>query len=285
MFNFYQYFQNFDWFAIVDAIVLIGVMALAILFFIYKRNIRVLFILLAVVILNVVLNIFYYVRGTEILTISRSIAHYGLLFVLMVVAVTYKSDWKSFVHKISNPHGVDLYSQGFGSDDELRDATTEILTACQNMAKQDIGAIIVITRTEQVPTNITDTGTQIGAKLTAGLLESIFNTKAPLHDGAVIVRGNKILTAGCFLPLTQQNLSKDMGTRHRAAVGISEEADVLSIVVSEETGIISTVKDGNIKRYITMEKLKEEIEEAFGISALDLAQKAAHSEKRSRRRM
>ena len=115
------------------------------------------------------------------------------------------------------------------------------------------------------------------------MLESIFNTKSPLHDGAVIVKGNKILAAGCFLPLTQKNISRDMGTRHRAAIGISEESDVLSIVISEETGIISTVRDGEIKRYMTMDKLKDEIEEAFGISASALAKKAAQRVKHLRK--
>ncbi|MEG1509770.1 MAG: DNA integrity scanning protein DisA nucleotide-binding domain protein, partial [Clostridia bacterium] len=87
------------------------------------------------------------------------------------------------------------------------------------------------------------------------------------HDGAVVVKGNCILSAGCFLPLTQEtNISKELGTRHRAAIGISEESDVLSIVVSEETGIISTVTNGEIKRYMTPEKLYEEIINAFGIN-------------------
>jgi diadenylate cyclase len=150
------------------------------------------------------------------------------------------------------------------------------------MAKQDVGAIIIIDTAGDIHENILDTGTRLGAVISAGLLESIFNTKAPLHDGAVIVRGNKIVAAGCFLTLTQRNVNKEMGTRHRAAIGITEETDVLSIVVSEETGIISVVKHGEIKRYMTMDKLKDEIEDAYGISPTALARRAEQNSKKKR---
>lgn len=283
MYNFYEFFKNIDLYALVDGALLITIATLVILFFVYKRNVRVLLILFAVLVLAIVVNVFSYMCDHEVLTLARAILHYTLIFILVATAVAYQSDLRSFAQKISNPHGADLYSEGFGSDDELRDATTEILTACQNMAKQDVGAIIVITGSTEVPSSITDSGTKLGAVLSSGLLESLFNTKSPLHDGAVIVKGNKIIAAGCFLPLTQKNISKDMGTRHRAAVGISEECDVLSIVVSEETGIISIVRNGEIKRYMTMEKLKDEIEESFGISASALAKKAAARDKRIRR--
>ncbi|MDD4839329.1 MAG: DNA integrity scanning protein DisA nucleotide-binding domain protein [Clostridia bacterium] len=283
MYNFLEYFKNIDLYALVDGAILITIATLVVLFFAYKRNLRVLVIFLAVIILAIVLNVFSYMAGYEILTFARAATHYVLMFIIFASAVVYQSDLRSMAQKISNPHGIDLYSEGYGSDDELRDATTEMLTACQNMAKQDIGAIIVITCATQVPASILETGTRLGASLSAGLLESIFNTKSPLHDGAVIVKGNKILAAGCFLPLTQKNISRDMGTRHRAAIGISEESDVLSIVISEETGIISTVRDGEIKRYMTMDKLKDEIEEAFGISASALAKKAAQRVKHLRK--
>ena len=186
---------------------------------------------------------------------------YFTLFVLIVTAVVYQSDFKSIFQKLGNPKGLSIFGETMSSDDELREATTEILSACQDMAKQDVGAIIIIDMNGDIQDTIIESGTQLGAVLTAPLLESIFNTKAPLHDGAVVVRGNKIVAAGCFLPLTQRNVNKEMGTRHRAAIGITEETDVLSIVVSEETGIISVVRHGEIKRYMTMDKLKDEIED------------------------
>ena len=88
-----------------------------------------------------------------------------------------------------------------------------------------------------------------------------------MHDGAVIVKGNKILSAGCFLPLTQEaGVAKELGTRHRAALGITEESNVMAIVVSEETGIISAMHDGKVKRYLDAEQLREILYCAMGLS-------------------
>ncbi len=111
-------------------------------------------------------------------------------------------------------------------------------------------------------------------------MESIFNTKAPLHDGAVVVLGDRIISAGCFLPLSQEvTLAKDLGTRHRAAIGITEESDVFAIVVSEESGIISVVQGGTIKRYMTPEKLLEEIKVIYRISSQSAARRGKKSQK------
>ena len=88
------------------------------------------------------------------------------------------------------------------------------------------------------------------------LIEGIFIPKAPLHDGAMIIYGDRIQTAGCFLPLTQRDFPKDYGTRHRAGIGVTEVADVSTIIVSEETGIVSVVRRGDITRYVDSESLK-----------------------------
>ena len=163
-------------------------------------------------------------------------------------------------------------------------ATDELLSALQTMAKQNTGAIIIITPTT-MDSNILETGTELNAKISAPLLVSIFNTKAPLHDGAVIVKGNKILSAGCFLPLTQEaGVAKELGTRHRAALGITEESNVMAIVVSEETGIISVAKSGQLQRYMTIDKLKEKIETIYGISPLAIEAKADVADKKKRKR-
>ena len=153
------------------------------------------------------------------------------------------------------------------TEEKLTDSANEIVRACQNMAKNDIGALIIIARSA-VPPHLLDTGTALNANISAGLLESIFSTKGPLHDGAVVIKADKLLSAACFLPLSQEvGIAKELGTRHRAAIGITEESDVFAIVVSEETGIISVVSGGQIKRYMTPEKLYEEIKMAYGILA------------------
>ncbi len=284
-YNFVEWVKNIDYYAVLDGVVIATVLVLLFTFFAYKRNVRVLCLLLSVMVLEILVQVLSQLCDHEILTVSRYILHYAMIFVIVITAVVYQTDLKSLFQKIGNPRGLSIFNDQLNSDDELRDATTEILTACQDMAKQDVGAIIIIDMNGDIQDTIIDTGTVLGATLTAPLLESIFNTKAPLHDGAVIVRGNKIVAAGCFLPLTQRNVNKEMGTRHRAAIGITEDTDVLSIVVSEETGIISVVKHGEIKRYMTMDKLKDEIEEAYGISLAALARRQAKQEKKHHGRL
>lgn len=279
-YNFVEWAKNIDLYAIIDGVVLLTAVIVFIMFFGYKRNLRVLCLLMSVMILDILVQVLSQISGREILTVAKYILHYAMLTIVVVSSVVYQNDFKSLFQKIGNPRGLSIFNDNLNSDDELRDSTTEILTACQDMAKQDVGAIIIIDMNGDINDTIIETGTALGAVLTAPLLESIFNTKAPLHDGAVIVRGNKVVAAGCFLPLTQRNVNKEMGTRHRAAIGITEDTDVLSIVVSEETGIISVVKHGEIKRYMTMDKLKDEIEDAYGISLAAIARREAKQEKK-----
>ena len=277
-YNFVEFVININLYAIIDGVILLAELALMIAFFVYKRNVKMFVFLLAAIVLEVLVTVLAELNGGEILTVARYVLHYAVIFNLIMTAVVYQNDFKNIFQKVSSSRSLDTHT----SDDDLRDATAEILTACQDMAKQDVGAIIIIDTAGDIHENILDTGTRLGAVISAGLLESIFNTKAPLHDGAVIVRGNKIVAAGCFLTLTQRNVNKEMGTRHRAAIGITEETDVLSIVVSEETGIISVVKHGEIKRYMTMDKLKDEIEDAYGISPTALARRAEQNSKKKR---
>ena len=249
MYDFAAYAQNIDLYAIIDGVVLLAALALLVMLFAYRRNIRVMVMVLAVALLEVLVAVLSSMSDHEILTVSRYILHYVMLALIVMCCVVYQSDLKALFQRISNPRGLSPYSTtGMNSDDELRETTAEILSACQDMAKQDVGAIIIIDSNNSINDTVLGSGTILNAELSAALLESIFNTKAPLHDGAVIVRGNKVVAAGCFLPLTQRNINKEMGTRHRAAIGITEDTDVLSIVVSEETGIISVVKRGELQQ-------------------------------------
>ena len=262
MYNFADYASTIDYYAIIDGVVLVAALAVLIMLFAYRRNIRILIVVLSVAVLEVLVMVLSSLSDHEVLTVSRYILHYAMLALIVMCCVVYQSDLKAIFQRISNPRGLPMFNDGMNSDDELRETTAEILSACQDMAKQDVGAIIIIDSNNSINDTVLGSGTMLNAELSAALLESIFNTKAPLHDGAVIVRGNKVVAAGCFLPLTQRNINKEMGTRHRAAIGITEDTDVLSIVVSEETGIISVVKRGELRRYMTMDKLKDEIEEA-----------------------
>ena len=285
MYDFAAYAQNIDLYAIIDGVVLLAALALLVMLFAYRRNIRVMVMVLAVALLEVLEAVLSSMSDHEILTVSRYILHYVMLALIVMCCVVYQSDLKAIFQRISNPRGLSSFNDGMNSDDELRETTAEILSACQDMAKQDVGAIIIIDSNNSINDTVLGSGTILNAELSAALLESIFNTKAPLHDGAVIVRGNKVVAAGCFLPLTQRNINKEMGTRHRAAIGITEDTDVLSIVVSEETGIISVVKRGELRRYMTMDKLKDEIEDAFGISPGAIARRQAKEDKKHHGRL
>ena len=141
---------------------------------------------------------------------------------------------------ISNFSGIDL--------EEAEEITMELTEAMLSMSKTKTGALIVIER-ETALTDIIETGTVIKAGIQKEMIENIFYEGAPLHDGALIVRGDKLWAAGCVLPLTEdKKLSKELGTRHRAGIGITENSDALVFIVSEESGIISKAEDGKLQR-------------------------------------
>ncbi len=140
----------------------------------------------------------------------------------------------------------------------------EIVRAVQNMSKNDIGALIVLSN-DNLPEGIIESGTVINAQISSQMIEAVFYPKAPLHDGALVIEGTKLFAAGCFLPLAQSEfLPKEMGSRHRAALGVTTVASVTAIVVSEETGIISIVKNGAVKKkYADATDIKEALSDYY----------------------
>ena len=152
----------------------------------------------------------------------------------------------------------------FGGDIENTqiDATIKaIVRAAAELAKTRTGALIVIEKETKVG-DIINTGIIINADVTAELLINIFAPNTPLHDGAVVVRDNKVIAATCYLPLTENNeISKELGTRHRAAIGVTEVSDALGVVISEETGSISVAQNGELKRGITADALRRLLKE------------------------
>ena len=135
---------------------------------------------------------------------------------------------------------------------------TQLLNAVVNMSESKTGALIVLTQESDLSL-IIDTGIVVDAQLSTPLIENLFFKSSPLHDGAVIVNGDRIVAARCVLPSTQQKVPKSTGMRHRAALGISDISDVIVIVVSEETGAISIAHDGQLKRGIAPDQLRNEI--------------------------
>ena len=149
------------------------------------------------------------------------------------------------------------------SQAETERCITNIVKALQNMSKNNVGALIVLSR-GGLPKQVMQSGTILGAEISKQIIEGVFFPKSPLHDGAMVIQGHKIQAAGCLLPLTQKtNYPKEYGTRHRAAIGITEVANVISLVVSEETGIISIVKQGNVTRYADYDMLMEALKDYY----------------------
>ncbi len=156
---------------------------------------------------------------------------------------------------ISNFSGIDL--------EEAEEITEELKAALLSMSRSRTGALIVIER-ETSLTDIIETGTVIRARINREMIGNIFYEGAPLHDGALIIRGDRLEAAGCVLPLTEnKKLSKELGTRHRAGIGITENSDALVFIVSEETGIISKAEDGRLERSLDGKKIEEVLKSVY----------------------
>lgn len=142
-------------------------------------------------------------------------------------------------------------------EETMERVITEVVNSIENLSDTRTGALLVIEQMTGLG-DIINTGTKIDAMVSSALLENIFVVNTPLHDGATIIRNDRIVSAGCFLPLTNnQEINKKLGTRHRAAIGLSENSDALVIVVSEETGNISLAVNGVLTRNYTKERLKD----------------------------
>ncbi|QQE78491.1 diadenylate cyclase CdaA [Alicyclobacillus sp. SO9] len=145
-------------------------------------------------------------------------------------------------------------------DGQLRYMTAEVVKATQVLSKNQIGALLVIERNTGLSEYV-ETGTDIDGKVSSELLINTFIPNTPLHDGAVVIRGDKLLAAGCFLPLTDsRDLDKQFGTRHRAAIGVTEQSDSVAVVVSEETGHVSLAVDGVLTKDLNESALRELLE-------------------------
>lgn len=168
------------------------------------------------------------------------------------------------VHRTkSNPAEKSGGSSEVHSAEDVEHCISNIIKAVQNMSKSKTGALIVLSK-GSLPKTVLHSGQVLEANISTQLIESVFFPNSPLHDGALIIRGHKIQAAGCFLPLTQKtSYPKEFGTRHRAGIGITEVANVVALVVSEETGIISIVKQGNVERFPDTERLTKALRDYY----------------------
>lgn len=161
--------------------------------------------------------------------------------------------------------GEARFLRAFTSAEELK-SLDEIVKAAVALANRKMGALIVIERDTSLK-DFVEMGTLLDAKVSREILLSIFHPTSPIHDGAVVIRGNRIVAAGCFLPIAlSTDVSKALGTRHRAGIGLTEETDGIAIIVSEETGSISMATAGKLETAIDMESLRSRLTEIFTTS-------------------
>ncbi len=177
---------------------------------------------------------------------------FGKTFELGILAllVIFQPEVRSLLEKVG---GITKYIPGRSSPRDVENAIGQVVLACRDLAATKTGALIVFERDNTLEEPV-KTGTLIHADVKAELLKNIFYPNTPLHDGAVIIRGGRIEAASCMLPLTgQTHLSRELGMRHRAGIGMSENSDAVVVVVSEESGSISVAVEGILKRHLTEE--------------------------------
>ena len=207
--------------------------------------------------LALIVVFFYFSRWIALETVSWMVTNILPYFVFVIIVI--------FQHEIRRAlvrFGQAPLFGGFSTINR-NEFYDEIVLAVKTLATNQTGALIVIERDIGLKTYI-ESGIALDATLSYDLLVSIFNPSVPLHDGAVIIQNRRIAAGACFLPLTvKPRLSKELGTRHRAAIGVTEETDAVAIVVSEETGAISFAHDGEMERYLDPDTLRQRLRNAF----------------------
>jgi len=207
--------------------------------------------------LALIVVFFYFSRWIALETVSWMVTNILPYFVFVIIVI--------FQHEIRRAlvrFGQAPLFGGFSTINR-NEFYDEIVLAVRTLTTNQTGALIVIERDIGLKTYI-ESGIALDAALSYDLLVSIFNPSVPLHDGAVIIQNRRIAAGACFLPLTvKPRLSKELGTRHRAAIGVTEETDAVAIVVSEETGAISFAHDGEMERYLDPDTLRQRLRNAF----------------------
>ncbi|MBO5787542.1 MAG: diadenylate cyclase CdaA [Bacteroidaceae bacterium] len=178
----------------------------------------------------------------------------------IALIVIFHDEVRSFFKRIGSNRKILFLTSYFArknEDDKNKEMIMPIVMACVSMSQQKVGALIVIEKEDSL-NDIAATGETINANVGQRLIESIFFKNAPLHDGAIVIRGNRIVAAQCILPVSHNlDIPKKLGLRHRSAMGVAEKTDALAIVVSEETGAISVAKDGKFMLNLDAHKLEE----------------------------
>ncbi|MGC2235616.1 MAG: diadenylate cyclase CdaA [Pyrinomonadaceae bacterium] len=211
----------------------------------------------------VILALLYWLAVAQELATLQFVLQSAVLYIGIAIIVLFQSEIRQALIYFGNRLRFPLLRRTRGQLGET--IYDEIVLAATTLASEKIGALIVLERDVGLR-NLIDAGVAIDARLSYDLLVTIFNPTTPLHDGAVIIQRERIAAASCFLPLTKNpSISRELGTRHRAAIGVTEGSDAISIIVSEETGLISFVEGGALTRYLDTNELR-----AMLLKAMDL---------------
>ncbi len=205
------------------------------------------------------IGLYFVSRWLELETVNWVIRNLAA-YVVFAIIVLFQADIRRALAHFGRAPFFRYFQRATSADETIE----ELVIAATALASRRIGAIIVVERQIGLR-NYIEGGIPLDSQITYDLLATIFQPGSPLHDGAVIVQGERIAAAACFLPLSvNPRLSKDLGTRHRAALGLTEENDAAAIVVSEETGAISLVVGGDIERDLTADRLRETLNDVLG---------------------
>ncbi len=186
------------------------------------------------------------------------ILSYVIIISLIAIPIVFQPELRRALERLGRGK---IFRRSPWGPEEFDYFLNEIVKTIPVLVKKRFGALIVV-EMETGLGDLVETGIAVEGKVSAELLINIFFPRSPLHDGAVIIRGNEVVAAGCYLPLTEKpNLSKELGTRHRAAIGVTEETDAVAIVVSEETGIVSLAYAGRLTRYLDEKSLRSLLQE------------------------
>lgn len=221
----------------------------------------------------IVIMVFYYLSRRWHLETVQWILTNLLPYFFLAIIIIFQAEIRRGLASIGkNPFWRSL------SPMRISDVYDEIVLTVTTLSSQRIGALIVLER-EMGLKNYIESGIALNAQLSYDLLITVFNPNTPLHDGAVIVQKEKISAAACFLPLTlDPQLSKELGTRHRAAIGVTEETDAVAVVVSEETGVISVAVGGQIERDLNGDQLKSRLYQLFQLPLRAILMRAPATE-------
>ncbi len=219
-----------------------------------------------------ILGIAFFLSSTFELFTTHWLLSYFFDYLILIVIVLFQDDLRrALTHVGKNP-----FFSGASAEEE-REMIDEVAKAANRLARERIGALIVIER-ETGLKNFIDTGSKLDSRVKCELLYSIFIPSSPIHDGAVIINGGRLAAAGCFLPLSKDpNIDRRYGTRHRAAIGLTEDADAIVVLVSEEAGECHLVKNGRITMNLNEEELRQSL-----AALLELAKPTAHLPSRLR---